>query len=225
MYCAPTPKNAVMRMYEKFSTFLRLEALSNNLKDFGLKKSLDNLDQVRRALAAVTDRFAAFEAQALDVHVDFPLFQRLALPVPAGVRKMPGIKIHDTRMLRLMEVLLHTGTKVLGWRSAKLHQAILSSFSLAPVNYTLTQLRYDLRKLKAHGLLERDARRYAYRLTDKGTRAALLFVLFHQRVCGPLAHSLFRRRTTQTAAPISKIEAAYRKADRSIDQVIQLLAA
>src|SRR5262249_41361566 len=35
-------KNAVMRIYEKFSTFLRLEALSNNLKDFGLNKSLDN---------------------------------------------------------------------------------------------------------------------------------------------------------------------------------------
>ena len=46
---------------------------------------------------------------------------------------------------------------------------------------------------KAHGLLERDGRRYAYRLTDKGTRAALLFVLFHQRVCGPLANSLFHQ--------------------------------
>jgi hypothetical protein len=45
-------KNAVMRMYEKFSTFLRLEALSNNLKDFGLNKGLDNLDQVRRILCA-----------------------------------------------------------------------------------------------------------------------------------------------------------------------------
>jgi len=218
-------KNAVMRMYEKFSTFLRLEALSNNLKDFGLKKSLDNLEQVRRTLAAVTDRFAAFEAQALNVHVDFPLFQRLALPIPAGVRKIPGIKIHDTRMLRLMEVLLHTGTKVLGWRSAEIHQAILSSFRLAPANYTLTQLRYDLRKLKAHGLLERDGRRYAYRLTDKGTRAALLFVLFHQRVCGPLANSLFHRPTTHSLPSMSKIEAAYRKADRSIEQVIDLLAA
>jgi hypothetical protein len=218
-------KNAVMRMYEKFSTFLRLEALSNNLKDFGLNKSLDNLDQVRRTLAAVTDRFAAFEAQALNVHVDFPLFQRLALPIAAGVRKIPGIKIHDTRMLRLMEVLLHTGTKVLGWRSTEIHQAILSTFRLTPASYTLTQLRYDLRKLKAHGLLERDARRYAYRLTDKGTRAALLFVLFHQRVCGPLANSLFHRPTTQTATPISKIEAAYRKADRSIEQIIQLMAA
>src|SRR5215471_8809048 len=29
--------NAVLRMHEKLSTFLRLEILSNNLKDFGLK--------------------------------------------------------------------------------------------------------------------------------------------------------------------------------------------
>ena len=45
--------------------------------------------------------------------------------------------------------------------------------------------------MKAHGLLERGGCRYAYRLTPKGTRIALLFVLFHKRVCGPLAISLF----------------------------------
>src|SRR5215831_18436378 len=32
-------KHAVLRQYEKFSTFLRNELCSNNLKDFGLKKS------------------------------------------------------------------------------------------------------------------------------------------------------------------------------------------
>jgi hypothetical protein len=63
------------------------------------------------------------------------------------------------------------------------------------------QLRYDLRKMKAHGRLERDGRRYAYRLTEKGTGAALLLVLFHQCVCGAPANSLFQRRLTQTAAP------------------------
>jgi len=218
-------KNGVMRMYEKFSTFLRLEALSNNLRDFGLNKGLDNLDDVRRILAAVTDRFAAFEALALDVHVEFPLFQRLALPIPRGAAKIPGIKLHDTRLLRLMEVLLHSGTTVLGWRTADIHQAILASFGLTADSYSITQLRYDLRKLKAHGLLQRDGRRYAYRLTDKGTRTALLFVLFHQRVCGPLANSLFHYRPTQTRRPHSKLDAAYRKADRSLDQIIQLLAA
>jgi len=79
--------------------------------------------------------------------------------------------------------------------------------------------------MKGHGLLERDGHHYAYRLTDKGTRTTLMFVLFHQRVCGPLANSLFQHRPRNTAAPLSKIEAAYRKADHSLDQVIQLLAA
>jgi|SRR5882762_6460753 len=82
-------KNAVMRMYEKFSTFLRLEALSNNLKDFGLNKGLDNLDKVRRVLGAVTDRFAQFEAQALDLHVDFPPVSTPRAAYPARRRQNP----------------------------------------------------------------------------------------------------------------------------------------
>jgi hypothetical protein len=77
---------------------LRLEALSNNL-NFGLNKDLDNLDKVRRLLGSVTDRFAAFEAQALDVHVDFPVFQRLVLPIRRRRGKTSNIKLHDTRML------------------------------------------------------------------------------------------------------------------------------
>ena len=218
-------KNAVLRMYEKFTTFLRLEALSNNLKDFGLKKSLDNLEAVREKLAAVTDRFAAFEAEALNVHVDFPLFQRMALPVVSGRTRVPGIKIHDTRMIRLMEVLLHSGTKLGGWRMAEIHDAILSAFGLKMKGYTITQLRYDLRKMKAHGLVERDGKRYAYRLTAKGNKAALLFVLFHKRVCGPLAHSLFNPLPQPQTTPATKIEAAYRKADHSIEQMLRLLAA
>jgi hypothetical protein len=103
--------NAFLRMYEKFSTFLRLEALSNNLKDFGFREPLNNLE-------AVTDRFAAFEAEALNVHVDFPLFQRLALPITSGRTHIPGIKIQYTGILRLMEVLLHNGTDLGGWRTA-----------------------------------------------------------------------------------------------------------
>jgi len=218
-------KNAVLRMYEKFSIFLRLEVLSNHLRDFGLGKSLDNLEQVRRTLAAVTDRFAAFEAEALNVSIDFPLFQRLALPVTSGQTRIPGIKIQDTRMIRLMEVLLHSGTKISAWRSAEIHQAILSSFGLNAEGYRLTQLRYDLRKMRAHGLLEREGKRYAYRLTAKGTKVALLFVLFHQRVCGPLAHSLFNRPPESTFQPATRLEAAYRKADQSIQALVQPFAA
>ena len=141
-----------------------------------------------------------------------------------GKTKVPGIKIHDTRLLRLMEALLHEGTQIHGWRTAEIHQRITTAFGLAQGAYSLTQLRYDIRKLKAHGLLERQGQRYCYRLTDKGVRVALMFVLFHKRVCGPLANSLFDRRPNQQQQPGSKIEAAYHKADAAIQHILDQLA-
>ena len=222
IYC----NHLVGRMYEKFSTFMRVEVCVNRMKDLGLNKGLKNLEALRRKLVAVTDRFAGFQAQSLNVHVDFPLFQRLALPVTSGKTKIAGIKIHDTRMMRLMEVLLHGGTQLNGWRCADIHQTILNSFALSSDRYTLTQLRYDLRKLKAHGLLERIGTSYRYRLSGKGSKAALLFILFHKRVCGPLANSLFHHRPDEALKPpTSKVETAYHKADHAIQHVLDLLAA
>jgi hypothetical protein len=218
-------KNGFLKQYEKFSTFLRNELCSNNLADFGLKKGLEHLDAVRQKFLQITDGFTAFQAQTLNVHVDFPLLQRLALPVTVGSARFPGIRIHDTRLIRLMEVLLHGGTRLAGWRATQIHHAVLVTYALAASRYGLNQLRYDLRKLRAHGLLQRDAQHYAYRLTDKGVKVAVLFVLFHQRLCGPLAHSLFHHQPDCTLVPNTKLEAAFHKADNSIRDIIELLEA
>ena len=218
-------KHAFIKQYEKFATFLRNEICSNNLADFGLKKGLEHLAAVREKFLAITERFATFQAQCLNAQVDFPLLQRLALPISVGSAKYPGIKIHDTRMIRLMQVLLHASTTIGGWRAQQLHQALVMSFGLSAKRYGLSQLRYDLRKMRAHALLERDGTRYAYRLTHKGVKVALLFVLFHQRLCGPLANSLFHHRPDANFQPNSKLETAVHKADVSIRNVIQLLEA
>jgi hypothetical protein len=218
-------KNALLRQYEKFSCFLRNELCSNNLRDFGLRKGLDHLDAVRKKFQAITDRFADFQAQCLNVHVDFPLLQRIALPITIGSVRYPGIKIHDTRIIRLMEVLLHGGNTVGGWTTKQIHQTILATFQLSADTYGLNQLRYDLRKLKGHGLLERDGSRYAYRLTAKGVQVALLFLFFHKQLCGPLANSRFHHQTNPSHRPDSKLETAYHKADKAIQQIVDLLAA
>ena len=170
LYC----KSLVGRTYEKFGTFLRVEVCVNRLKDLGLNKGLEQLPALREKLIAVTDRLAGVEADLLNVHVDFPVFERLAQPVVAGNAKIPGIKIHDTRLLRLMEVLLHGGSQLAGWRTAQMHRAVLEAFALTADAYSLTQLRYDVRKLRAHGLLAREGRTYAYRLTEKGIKVAAL---------------------------------------------------
>jgi hypothetical protein len=218
-------KNAFLKQYEKFSRFLRNELCSNNLRDFGLKKGLDHLDAVRKRFQTITDRFAGFQAQCLNVHVDFPLLQRLALPISIGSVRYPGIKLHDARIIRLLEVLLHGGNTVGGWTTKQIHESLLAAFQLSGNAYALNQLRYDLRKLKGHGLLERDGPRYAYRLTAKGVQVALLFLFFHKRLCGPLANSRFHHQPHPAHRPDSKLEVAYHKADKAIQQIVDLLAA
>jgi hypothetical protein len=218
-------KNALLRQYEKFSRFLRNELLSNNLQDFGLRKGLDHLEAVRQKFQPITDRFAGFQAQTLNVHVDFPLVQRLALPITIGTVRYPGIRIHDVRVIRLLETLLHGSTTLGGWTAQQIHQVILHTFRLSAAAYGLNQLRYDLRKLKGHGLLQRDGRRYAYRLTTKGVQVALLFMFFHKRLCGPLANSCFHNRPVPNHRPQGKLETAYYQADKAIQRIVDLLAA
>ena len=139
--------------------------------------------------------------------------------------RYPGIKIHDPRTIRLLEVLLHGGSHVGGWTAKQIHHAVLATFDLSDSAYGLNQLRYDLRKLKGHGLLQRDGSRYAYRLTPKGVQVALLFLFFHKRLCGPLANSRFHHRPDPQHQPASKLEAAYHRADKAIQQIVDLLAA
>jgi hypothetical protein len=112
-----------------------------------------------------------------------------------------------------------------GWTAKDIHQAVITAFGLSPKAYGLNQLRYDLRKLKGHALLQRDGSRYAYRLTTKGVEVALLFLFFHKRLCGPLANSRFHHRPDRQHRPNSRLETAYHRADKAIEEIVNLLAA
>jgi hypothetical protein len=53
----------------------------------------------------------------------------------------------------------------------------------------------------------------------------ILFLFFHKRLCGPLANSRFHHRPDPAHRPSSKLEAAYHKADKAIQDIVDLLAA
>lgn len=154
--------------------------------------------------------------------MDFPLLQRIAPPITIGAVRYPGIKLHDPKIIRLLEVLLHNGSTVGGWTAKHIHAAVLANFQLSAKTYRLNQLRYGLRKLKGHSLLERDGSRYAHRLAAKGVDVALLFLFFHKRLCGPLANSRFHHKPDPASRPNSKLEAACHKADKAIENMANL---
>ncbi len=221
-YC----RNSFLKAYEKASTFLRLELVSNNVKDFGLRKTLRYWDEIRTPFQQVTDRWVETQAQHLNVHGQLDVVARLAKPVIQGNTKVAGIKLEHTRLMRLMEVLLQKANGNLRtWNMAKLHRTILDQFAIKPADYTILQLRYDLRKLRVHGLVERIPHTYYYRFTSLGLKQALLMVQLRRRIYGPLAFGLLRHRPSQQHSPDSQFERAYFKIENAVDELIDLLAA
>jgi hypothetical protein len=65
----------------------------HDFADFGLKKSLDHPAAVRHGkFLAVTGPLAAFQAQCLNIHVEFRLLDRLAFPIVIGRSRCLGSK-------------------------------------------------------------------------------------------------------------------------------------
>jgi hypothetical protein len=219
-------RNSFLKQYEKASTFLRLELVSNNVRDFRLKKSLAHWDAMRERFQQITDRFAAVQAQNLNVHGQFDVLARLAQPVIQGKTKVSGIKLEQKRILRLLEVLLQgAGGHLKRWTTAQLRVTVLDQCSLKPKDYTLNQIRYDLRKLRLHGLIERAPHSYAYRFTPKGYKLALLLIQLRKRIYGPVAFGILRHRPNPQHQPDSSFERAYHKIDTAFDEAVSLLAA
>jgi hypothetical protein len=104
------------------------------------------------------------------------------------------------------------------WTSRDLHNRILARHRLADTTYRLSQLRYDLSKLRAKGLVERIGASRRYRLTPLGLKLGVLLVKLRIRLLGPLA-------TFVTAGPVphgpspNAVDHAFQQVDIALDHL------
>jgi hypothetical protein len=220
-------RHSFVKQYEKWNRFLRLEVVCNELqKDFKLNKTLPYWEPMRERLAGIVDRFAATQAQHFNVHGSFDLVAELAKPVTVGKSRLAGVRLDHPRLMRVLEVLVRgVGGHLRRWTSTTLHREILTAFGLKPADYRPGQLRYDLRKLRAHGLVERLEGTYSYRLPAEGYKQVILLLQLRNRIYGPIAYGTLKHRPNPACIPDTRIERAYHKVDQAIDDLVELLAA
>jgi len=107
---------------------------------------------LRQKLAATNERCLALQAELLASTVDTGQLAALAKPSVIGSRRIPGLKLQDDRVIRLLETLLHPGDFATDWTTRELLARVVARHRLAEADYRLSQLRYDLTKLRAKGL-------------------------------------------------------------------------
>src|SRR5216684_1903647 len=192
---------------------LRTETCSNDTRHFGIGRRLENLPLLRDKLAATNERCLGEQAELLASAVDTGQLAALAAPVMIGQRRVPGLKLHDDRVIRLLETLLHPGGFVRDWTTRELHTRVVARHRLASDEYRLSQLRYDLSKLRAKGLVERIGKTRRYCLTPIGLKLGVLLVKLRTRLLGPLASLIHQPKPNATPRRSNPVDAAYREVD------------
>jgi len=198
---------------------LRAETCSNDTRHFGVGRRLDNLPSLREKLAATNDRTLALQADLLSSAVDTGQLAALAEPTLVGQRRIPGLKLHDDRVIRLLESLLHPGDFLADWTTRELHTRILARHHLKDTDYRLSQLRYDLSKLRAKGLVERLSRSRRYRLTPLGLKLGVVLVKLRTRLLGPLVSLLTNSIQAAASLHTNSVDTAFHEIDTALDHL------
>ena len=174
---------------------------------------------LREKLAATNERCLALQAELLASTVDTGQLAALAQPTVVAQRRIPGVKLHDDRVIRVLETLLHPAAFAADWTTRELHTRILARHHLADSDYRLSQLRYDLGKLRAKRLVERVDKSRRYRLTPLGLKLGVLLVKLRMRLLGPLATLVTTASTRRPPLHHNPVDAAFQDVDTALDHL------
>jgi hypothetical protein len=216
-------RTSFVKQYEKGDRLLRTETCVNDPYHLGIGRRLEHLPDLRERMAATNARYLEAQAELLASTVDAGDLAALARPVVAGRRRVPGLKLEDDRVIRLLEGLLHPGTFVADWTTREVHAALLARHRLAAEDYRLGQLRYDLGKLRAHGLVERLGTSRRYRLTVRGLKLGVLLVKLRTRLLGPLVSLATDQQPRRPTRAPSAVDAAFRRVDAALTHLCDTL--
>src|ERR1700738_2683148 len=210
-------KNARIKQYHKENRALRTETTINNSYDFGIGKRLHNLPKLREIGFAANRRLLDVERLSRDCMLAEDTFQNINSPVAAGRQRASGLRFADPRVHPLLHALILFRQIADGFRAADLRHHLAALSGRDPQSISQGAITYQLRRLRLHGLIERQPNSFRYRVTEFGLRVALFFTRTYNRILRPgLAAALASLRTVD--APLKR---AFDKIDTQVNAWIE----
>jgi hypothetical protein len=187
--------NGFIKQYVRDHVLLRTEAATNNVRDYGVNKAVENLPSLRNKLASINDTYQNIQQDILETFIDRGQLRKLAEPtILANGKRIPGLKLDHPRQLALMHALVRFAHVAAGstFTTAELHPYVAEALGCSVSQYSLASLRYDLSKLRAKALVEKIPHSRRYHIPAGGYSVCLVFLKLFERIYAPLAAGLLR---------------------------------
>lgn len=217
-------QNSSIKQYVSHGVGLRTEAASHQRKDLSVPKNIANLPKLREILRTANERYLNVQQDVLASYIDRGQLQELLRPsVSTTGRRVPGLHLDDPRLLAVLQAV--TCFMYLAAKGCFRTKDLLVDVqkALDQPEYQLSQLRYDLNKLRGKGLVVRKPGTQAYHLTADGYRLAILYLKVYHRLYAPLTAGL-RDPVPADNAMLSHRQAKLDRLYSAVDQALEKLA-
>lgn len=178
-------KHTKIKQYHKQGRALRTETTINDSRDFDIGKRLCNLPALRQVGFCATRRLLAVQRLSSDPTIGQGAFDALATPVVAGSQRASALPFDSARTQALLAALVVFRLLPNGFRNRDLRGYLGPLLGIDPALMTQGRMSYDLRRLRLHGLIQRDPGSHRYQVTNHGLRIATFLTRVHSRLVRP----------------------------------------
>ena len=178
-----TYKHSRVKQYLKEGRALRIETVINDTRDLDIPRRLQHLPELQAKARQVNHRLLMIERAGQGCAIETALFERISQPYAREGQRTGALRFGDPRVMALTGALCVMVHAVSGFTNKSLRSLVAG---LLGADYTTTQMTYDLRRLRLHGLIERLPRTNTYVTTPDGLRAAVFYTKIHNRLLAPL---------------------------------------
>jgi hypothetical protein len=175
-------KHSRIKQYLKDGRALRIETVINKPKDLDLPARLHNLPQLIDKARQVNQRLLMIEKAGQSCAIGSALYERIHQPHHEGQRT-GALRFGDQRAIALAGALCHVLNAVTGFTNKSLRGLVAGHLGQ---DYSQSQMSYDLRRLRLHGLIQRLPHKNTYQLTNDGIRVAVFYTKLQNRLLRPL---------------------------------------
>ena len=176
-------KHSRVKQYLKDGRALRIETVINKPGDLGVLARLEHLPELVAKARQANQRLLMIERAGQDCAIGSALFERIHQPYTREGQRTGALRFGDQRVTALAGALCTTLHAVTGFSNKSLRGHVAGHLGQ---EYSQSQMCYDLRRLRLHGLIERLPHRNTYMLTPDGIRVAVFYTKLQNRLLHPL---------------------------------------
>ena len=179
-------KKTHVKQYLKEGRALRTETTINQPRDLGIGKELTNLAAMAKAGYTANRRLLDAECISHDPAAGAAALEMLTSPVISSTcTRVPGMRFPDPRVQALLSACCALALRPAGFTSRDLRHLLAPQLGKDPGDMSGGQISYDLRRLRAHQIIERIPHSRTYHVTADGLSTALFFTRLTRRVIIP----------------------------------------